>query len=287
MTPVHSTNFEALGTSWEVASKRDIADETIKRITRALALFELTYSRFIGDSTVSVAAHTPGTYTFPTSAEDIFAFYEQLYELTNGKVTPLIGDTLSSAGYDAQYSLKPSEMIQAAAPYEQVVRRDGHDITLTKAALLDVGAVGKGYAVDMVMEMLVKDGHDAFVVDASGDMRVVGDMTESIGLENPNNPEEVIGAITLENRALCASASNRRVWGEWHHIIDPDTALPTRDVIATWVIADTTMIADGLATALFFVSPQTLATKYTYEYMRMHADGSVEFSDYFAGSIYS
>jgi len=285
-TPAHSWRFDALGTSWEVASVRPISDLVKAAITKELSLFELTYSRFIGDSFVSAVAGKAGTYTFPKSADEIFSFYEELYELTGGKVTPLIGDMLASAGYDAHYTLKPAEKIHAVEPYAQVVQRKGNIITTKKPVTLDIGAVGKGYAVDMVTKLLIDAGFDDFVVDGSGDMRVVGNLQEVIGLENPNNFAEVIGAVPLNNKALCASASNRRAWGKWHHIIDPDSLTPTRGIVATWVVADTAMIADGLATALFFVSPHVLSAKYNYEYMRMHADGSIEYSDYFAGGIF-
>jgi thiamine biosynthesis lipoprotein len=60
----------------------------------------------------------------------------------------------------------------------------------------------------------------------------------------------VIGVVDLVNRALCASAVNRRTWGEGlHHVIDGRTRKPTTEVVATWVIADDAATADGLARA--------------------------------------
>jgi len=285
-TPAHSWRFDALGTAWEIVSKHLISKQAMERIAHEISLFEHTYSRFINDSLVSTVARIPGTYTFPDSAEEIFAYYEELFKLTNGKVTPLVGDALASAGYSADYSLKPLKDIHSVARYDQEIQRDRRTITVRRPLALDIGAVGKGYAVDRVVSLLLDEGHVAFVVDASGDMRAVGDIVEVVGLENPHNFEEVIGAIELKDKALCASASNRRAWGDWHHVIDPETSKPTRQIVATWVIADTAMVADGLATALFFVSPQTLLSQYNYEYMRVHADGSVEYSDYFAEGVF-
>ena len=62
--------------------------------------------------------------------------------------------------------------------------------------------------------------------------------------------------------------------------------VPTKDIIATWVIADEAMIADGLATALFFVDAKKLNKQYDFEYVRMYANGSVEYSKYFAEKLY-
>ena len=285
VTHAHSWQFDALGTSWELASAQSISPSLKKVISKQLSLFEHTYSRFMQNSLVSAIARKPGTYTFPESATEIFSFYEQLFFLTSGKMTPLVGDALSSAGYDERYSLKPRATIRKVDSYTETVTRSGHVITMTRPCMLDIGAVGKGYAVDMIVKLLKTEGHKSFVVDASGDMRVVG-YGERIGLENPFNFQEVIGTVELQDKALCASANNRRAWGDWHHILDPHLREPTREIVATWVVADSAMIADGLATALFFVAPETLSSKYNYEYMRIHANGSIEYSDYFAGGIF-
>lgn len=80
----------------------------------------------------------------------------------------------------------------------------------------------------------------------------------------------VIGVYNLKNTSLCASATNRRAWGDnLHHVIDPKTGKPTQDVIATWVVGDTTAIADGLATALFFTNGEQLQKAFDFSYIRM------------------
>ncbi len=285
-TQKHSWQFDAIGTRWEVVTLLPLASTLQKSIEQLIKAFDATYSRFRSDSLVRIMAETPGEYVFPASAEAIFTFYDELWDITDHKVTPLVGDMLASVGYDETYSLTQKETIKNVKNYVEVVQRVGNTFTMKEKAQLDVGAAGKGFLIDEIAETLQKNGHESFVVDGSGDMRVVGESSEIVGLENPNNTTEIIGKVHVANRALCASAINRRAWGEWHHIIDPTTSRPVKDIIATWVIADSAMIADGLSTALFFVSPQKLAERYTYEYMRMRADGSVEYSNYFAKGVF-
>lgn len=282
-----SWRFEALGTQWEVASSRPLSQNVETEITNLIERFDAVYSRFRADSTVRLVAKKPGEYTFPDSIQTLLGLYDELYVLTDGKVTPLVGKTLETAGYDEHYSLKPSARIAGVPNYDEVVSRHGTEVTLKEPVLLDFGAAGKGQLVDLVVTQLLEFGHTDFIVDASGDLRIVGEWSEQIGLEDPRDSTQVIGAMHLSNKALCASAVNRRVWGDWHHVVDPHTKLPTKEIIATWVVADTALLADGLATALFFTSPQTLATKYTYEYVRVHASGAVEYSDYFAKGMFS
>ena len=69
-------------------------------------------------------------------------------------------------------------------------------------------------------------------------------------------------------------------------MVDPETGEPAKEIIATWVLADSTMLADGLATALFFTKPELLKKQYTYEYMRIHADGKIDFSNAFKNTLY-
>ena len=123
--------------------------------------------------------------------------------------------------------------------------------------VIDVGAAGKGYLVDLIARALLDDGIDEFVVDGSGDLRHRGAEPVVVGLEHPTRPGRVIGTVPLRDAALCASATTRRAWGEGlHHVHDGRTGRPVSDVVATWVIAADAATADGLATALFVSEPR-------------------------------
>lgn len=141
------------------------------------------------------------------------------------------------------------------------MRWNGTTVTTTRPVTLDFGAAGKGCLVDEVAEILEKAGVSEYVIDASGDIRQRGDEPQKIGLENPYDTTSVIGVANVQNTSLCASASNRRRWGnDLHHVLDGRTGQPTNNVVATWVVADSTMVADGLATALFCIGRSTDGT---------------------------
>ncbi|HEV7952266.1 MAG TPA: hypothetical protein VGO98_02725, partial [Candidatus Saccharimonadales bacterium] len=61
---------------------------------------------------------------------------------------------------------------------------------------------------------------------------------------------------------------------------------PERDIIATWAIAKGAMISDGLATALFFTDPEKLAQSFAFQYVRIHQNGSVDYSSNFDGELF-
>ena len=282
--PRHSWQFEALGTQWQVETSLPLATDVKAQIIARIETFDKTYSRFRDDSLVGKLAAGAGTYEFPEDARELVAFYELLYKATDGAVSPLVGSALEQAGYDKDYSLEPGD-VEPVPTWDDAMIWDGRKVTTARPLTLDFGAAGKGYVNDIVGELLEQAGHGAYVVDASGDVRVRG-LSEVIGLENPYDPASVIGAAKVADASICASAINRRAWADgWHHVVDPRTGKPVSDIVATWVIADTTMVADGLATALFFVSADKLAA-WDFEYVRLHADGTIERSTDFVGELY-
>jgi thiamine biosynthesis lipoprotein len=282
----HSHTFEAIGTQWEITTLKKMSETLLANLHERIETFDRTYSRFRSDSLVHQIAQTAGTYDFPEDAKPLFDFYENLYDVTAGKVTHLIGDVLERAGYDASYSFQPHDQV-IVPEWGDAVTRSGTTLNVNRPLTLDFGAAGKGYLVDIISALLDQASIKDYVVDASGDLIHRGKIDNRVGLENPLDTTRVIGIVDVKNESLCASASNRRTWGNGlHHIIDPSTTEPIREVIASWVIASSTMIADGIATAIFFVEPHTLAKKYNFQYVRMHADGSVDYSKNFKGEIF-
>jgi thiamine biosynthesis lipoprotein len=264
-----TTNFEAIGTQWQI----DLYDKSdqhgtscLKAVADLIEEFDRTFSRFRPDSTVTQIATHPGTYDLGPDAPALLALYDKLYEVTDGAVTPLIGQVLSDAGYDATYSLR-ERTLTAPKPWHQAVQVEGTKITVTQSVLLDFGAAGKGYLVDLVAGLIAKYGYTAFTVNAGGDIAHVGQTPLQVGLEHPADSSAVIGTAMLDNRSLCGSATNRRRWGRFHHVIDPRSLNSPDHVSCVWVIAADTMTADGLTTALFFTPPQQLAKYFNFEYV--------------------
>ena len=107
---------------------------------------------------------------------------------------------------------------------------------------------------------MLRDGGVAeHFIDASGDLLNPGPEPVDVGLEHPYDPARAIGIVSLGAGALCASAANRRAWGDGlHHVLDGTTGAPVRTVVASWAMAATAMMADALATALFFVDGSRL-----------------------------
>lgn len=293
---ISSFAFEAIGTQWEIETHEPLSRGLQQRILDRIEQFDRTYSRFRPDSLVSRVAAAPngGCFDFPEDSIALFDLYDRLHTATEGAVDPLVGRDLELLGYDPTYSLAPASAFVRSKAYalgranwSKDIVRDGTSLITRRPLVIDVGAAGKGYLVDIVSEILCEAGFTEFVVDGSGDLRHSGEYSIQVGLEHPFNPQLVIGVINLQGRALCASAVTRRVWGDGlHHVLDARTGAPVHDVVATWVVADKAATADGLATAFFFTNGNDLAEVFRFSYVRMFVDGHTEISQNFEGELY-
>lgn len=287
-----SHQFEAIGTRWDIRILERIESERwsglVDVIRRRIEAFDKSYSRFRNDSLVARMAHRAGRYELPPDGDRLLQFYEQLYEATAGKVTPLIGQIMEASGYDASYSFSKQELRRPPA-WEDVLSYEKGVLTLLRPALIDFGAAGKGGLVDIVSELIETAGIRSYVVNAGGDIRYRSAASEmlEIGLENPLDGGEAVGIARLGNGSLCASAGSKRQWGNFHHIIDPQTLESPSQVLAAWVIADETMTADGLATALFFADPAELQQEFSFSYAVLHQGMELQHSADFPAKIFT
>lgn len=269
--PMRQLKFEAIGTSWQIDYQHsvDFAGEIKQRTNQ----FDKNYSRFRSDSLVSLWASRAGQYDLPKDAAPLLIFYRKLYEATEGLLTPLIGNSLAQAGYDTQYSLRPKTITKPLGWDEAIeVKRDG--LIVKQPVLLDFGAAGKGYLVDLIADFFKKNGVKTFCINAGGDIYSHG-LEQIIGLEDPDNFDRALGTITINNAALASSAGNRRKWAGYTHFLNPKTLRSPKNVKASWVQAETTMEADGIATALFFVKPEILLETFGFEYAMIEKDNLV------------
>jgi thiamine biosynthesis lipoprotein len=271
--------FDAIGTAWEVVTDGPL-DEAVRRETAAIIeRFDAAWSRFRPDSLVSRLARHGGRVPAPSDAAPLLDTLAEVATVTGDAVNPLVGGSLEQLGYGAAYTLRAGAPVAAPSDWRAALSWSADELALERPATIDVGALGKGRLVDLVLGALPPG--DA-VVDAGGDIAVRGQPVR-IGLEHPYDSRRAIGVWEITDAALCASAVNRRAWGDGlHHVLDARTGEPVRAVAATWAVADDAMHADALATALFFESGPEVAARWrgtwNTQWVRMLTDGRVEWS---------
>lgn len=278
--------FEAIGTAWRIDSREPLGDAVRAAVTARIDRFDRAWSRFRDDSLVTRMARTAGRSRLPDDAPPLLEWYRELFEATGGRVSPLVGDTLAALGYDAAYRLRSADDVPAVPAWDDALAWDGTHLDVVRPVTIDIGAAGKGYLVDLVDRVLDDHGIGERIVDASGDLRSTVPMR--IALEHPLDSRIAVGVAELEGGAFAASASNRRAWGDGlHHVLDAVTGRPTWSVLATWVLADDALVADGAATALFFDVDAAALARWGVRFARMWSDGRVEWSPDFPGERFA
>lgn len=288
--------FEAIGTRWQIDTARPLEPRVRADVEAAVETFDRTWSRFRGDSVVTAAAGAPGAWDVGMHGLGLLDHYDELHAATDGAVSPLVGQTLVDLGYDADYSLVPTGASTPVGDWAAlrregavVVGRDGV-LRTDRPLLLDVGAAGKGLLVDLVAAVVSREVNQ-LTVDASGDLYHHGTAPIRVALEHPGDATRAVGVLDVEpEQSLCASAVNRRTWGDGlHHVVDARTGRPTTDVVAAWVLVDQSCLwADGLATAHFFApDPQVLLDLRPHHFVRIHADGRVLRSPDLPGELFT
>jgi thiamine biosynthesis lipoprotein len=152
---------------------------------------------------------------------------------------------------------------------DAALRRTGYyKITLTddgaylpSGTSITLGGIAKGYAIDRALTVLWENKVRAAIVNAGGDLRVMGDKPDGepwiIALNNPDDRDDYITMFELE-QAVATSGNYERYFDEdrdYHHIIDPDTGRSAATLISATVIAPTATQADALATSVYVLGP--------------------------------
>lgn len=293
--------FEAIGTSWVIRSANELPQALRREVFELIIEFDQLWSRFRADSMVSALARASGAASAsasltPSAAKDAAAMlscYLELSKATGGRISPLIGQSLSALGYDRDFAeLSPSaELNMAAKPaitdWADSLTLTGTQLQQSAPALIDIGALGKGLLVDRVFELLAEVPGE-LLVDAGADQRF-RELPARIALEHPLDITKAVGVVlSPASGAIAASATNRRRWGagKYHHIIDGLSGAPVQEYLASWVGAESAMRADALATALFFPGGAELAEEWSRHeqiwWLRMTSSGSLEWSHSFA-----
>ncbi len=215
-------------------------------------------------------------FTVDRKIIDMLLYAKKMYEVTDGKMNIAMGSVLSiwhdyrTVGIDnpAKAELPPMELLEEAAKHTDINDLIIDDVNNTvyiadPQMKLDVGAIAKGYAVEMVAQLLESMGKDGYAVNVGGNIRTTGKKANGdrwkTGIENPGiDGGTYIEYIGLETEAIVTSGSYQRFYivngKSYHHIIDGETLMPAKGFLSVSIICENSADGDGLSTALFCMS---------------------------------
>jgi len=206
---------------------------------------------------------------------DLLLFSKEAYELTNGKVNVAFGAVLRiwhdyrTAGIEnpEQAAVPPMEELTAAVAHtdinKMVIDEESSTVYLKDPEMsLDVGAIAKGYATEMVARLAEENGFTNGSISVGGNVRTIGEKGGklgkwNVGVQNPDRESEQTNLVLLSisDMSLVTSGNYERFYTvdgvRYHHIIDPVTLMPASYFNAVTILTPNSGYADALSTAVF------------------------------------
>ena len=232
---------------------------------------------------------------------------KRLYAETGGRVNIAMGSVLRvwhdyrEAGLaDPELAELPSyDRLQEAGRHtdlDKVIIDEQTGTVYIEDALLrlDVGAIAKGYACQLVKQELTDAGFESFVISAGGNVCTAGEPAEEgqtawlVGIQNPDTQAaaEIVDTLEVRDKSVVTAGGYQRYYtvnGErYHHIIDKDTYMPANYYESVTVIGDDSGVADFLSTTLFLMpldEGKALAKEMNVDAMWIFRDGSFDNTD--------
>lgn len=233
---------------------------------------------------------------------DLLKFSKDLYQKTNGEINIAMGSVLSIWHNYRSFGkeLPPMETLQAASKHcdinNIIIDEEASTVYLADSEMsLDVGSIGKGYAVQMVADYARKSGITNMVINCGGNVAAIGSKPDEtnwiFGIQNPDlqASSNVLKRVSIKDKCLVTSGDYQRYYVvdgvEYCHIIDPDTLMPPTYFSAVSIICDHSGLADALSTALFnmpYEEGLTLINSIdNAEAIWVLKDGTIKYSDNF------
>lgn len=235
--------FQAMGSPCEVLIDSDDEDQARKLISlvhEEAQRIEAKFSRYRDDNIIHRINHSHGQQICVDEESSQLLDYAQLcYQLSQGRFDITSGVLRAAWRFDGSDELPSSELV------DSLLARVGWDklewqppcLRLADTMEIDLGGIGKEYAVDRCALLLREQGQMEALVNFGGDIHVVGPRRNGeawvIGLEDPGQSGHAAHSLNLRQGGVATSGDSHRYLLHngirYSHILDPTTGWPVPD----------------------------------------------------------
>lgn len=236
---------------------------------------------------------------------NMLEFSKEWYNKTNGKINIAFGSVLSIwhdyrefYKYNENGVLPPETELKSASEHTDIenviIDKNNNTVFLNDSKMsLDVGAIAKGYATELIGNELYEMGFHSFILNSGGNVKVYDAPPDdeinawAIGVEDPHkNPmdfeSEYLDIAFINNKAFVTSGNYMRYYTvdgkKYHHIIDPSTNYPAQNFSSVTVLTESSSVGDIASTALYimnFEDGKKFAEENNLDVMWVYDDGEI------------
>lgn len=287
-TKYNDTFFDAFDTLVQVvgytkteAEFKQYFDQIHERFLQLHKEYDI-YNDYDGLNNVKTINDAAGKHPVKVNADimNLLLFSKEWYDkvgetnIAMGSVLRIWHDYREAGMDDPEHAkLPPMDELKAAAKHmdlsQLILDQENSSVFLKDPKMsLDVGAVAKGYATEVVAKELEAKGFNSFMISAGGNVRGVGKPLDGlrahwgVGLQNPkkflvDGADSLLDTVFINDASVVSSGDYQRYYmvdGKvYHHLIDPKTLMPGDYYHAVTVVTKDSGLADFLSTVVFLL----------------------------------
>ncbi len=268
---VRSISGLTMGTSYSIKWVSAEPDSAVlqQAVSAELVAINNSMSTYIDSSELSRLNQHPVGQWFPLSESllEVLALATLISDQSDGQFDSTVGPLVNLWGFgpDGRVTKAPSEAeIDRLRPhigYQQLeLDTVGKRARRNADIYIDLSAIAKGYAVDIIAQLLEQRGIKRYLVEIGGEMRLAGSKPDKqpwrVAIERPDITERSVQGVIMPGTNAVATSGDYRNYFEqdgvrFSHTIDPNTGKPISHKLASvTVITASCAQADAYATAL-------------------------------------
>lgn len=267
--PEAENSLFAMNTYMTLTAYGENAETALEESANKIQILESLWSVTDSESEIYRANHSAGqTITVSQETAELLSFALEMAEKTNGALDPTIYPLLTAWGFTTDTKRVPSDEEIASllqyVGYDRIQLED-KSLVVPDGMELDLGAVGKGYAADLMTEVLKKYGVESAIISLGGNIQAIGSRPDGndwrIGIRAPWEDGN-LGVLEINDAAVVTSGGYENYFEDengtvYWHIIDPATGYPADSgVQAVTIIGAEGRMCDALSTALFVMGSE-------------------------------
>ncbi len=235
------------------------ADSAISKAFKEIKRIDNLFSTFKEESPVWKINNSIDTIiSIDTEIYNLLVLCDSVTKLSDGCFDVSLNNLWKVWGFDSQSFRLPDkreiDSVLVFTGWENVKLLSDNKIIKRRNVGLNFGAIAKGYAVDKTIDVLKNSGIQSALVNAGGEVKVIGNNWK-VGIQHPRNTKELIEIVNLSDNSIATSGDYEQYFEvdgkRFHHILNPKTGYPSTGIQSVSIINKSNAFADALATVVF------------------------------------